>query len=82
MSANLWEGERDPYLDQVPPAHVPTYSAVFHGPLFETVVVSEPLFDESGVDGIVRWEAESTALSDTFDELGARAGRTRRVERL
>ena len=52
--ANLWEGERDPYWDDLPPAFVPRYSRQFSGPLFETMFLPESVFLDVGVTGFVR----------------------------
>jgi hypothetical protein len=79
--ANLWEGERDPYWDALPPAFVPRFSAVFSGPLSETMIVPESVLLGLGADGLVRWDAEMTDRPDSYAELSTQAGRTRGIER-
>lgn len=79
--ANLWEGERDPYWDDLPPAFVPRFSAVFAGPLDETMIVPESVLFSLGADGLVRWDAEMTERPDSYAELSTQAGRTRGIER-
>ena len=79
--ANLWEGEPDPYWDDVPAPFVPRFSPVLSGPLFEIVVVPESVFFGLDVDGIVRWDSAATDLPDTYAGLIAQASRTRRLER-
>jgi hypothetical protein len=79
--ANLWEGERDPYWDHLPPAFVPRFSRVLSAPLFETIIVPESLFLDLGADGLVRWDAEVADRPDSYQELSDQAARTRGVER-
>ena len=79
--ANLWEGERDPYWDDLPPAFVPRFSAVFSGPLDETMIVPESVLLGLGTDGLVRWDAEMTDRPDSYTELSTQAGRTLGIER-
>ena len=79
--ANLWEGERDPYWDDLPPAFVPRFSAVFSGPLNETMIVPESVLLGLGTEGLVRWDALIADWPDSYAELSAHAGRTRGIER-
>ncbi len=79
--ADLWDGERDRYWDDVPPAVVPTYSRVFTGPLFEAIFVPEPVLLGFGVDGIVRWDSGIIDHPESYAELVDLARRTRGLER-
>ncbi len=79
--ANLWEGERDPYWDGLPPAFVPRFSSVLSGPLFETMFLPESVFLGLGADGLVRWDAEVADRPETYAELSTQAARTRGIER-
>ncbi|MFK7919093.1 MAG: hypothetical protein AB8G14_13535 [Ilumatobacter sp.] len=79
--ANLWEGERDPYWDDVPPAFVPRFSRVLSGPLFETVILPESVLTDLGVDGFVRWDAAVIDPPDSLTRLSSYTTRTRGIER-
>ncbi len=78
--ADLWDGARDPYWDDVPAVFVPTFSAVFGGPLFEAIFVPEPLMLDLGVDGIVRWDSDVADRPDSYDELVGHSRRMRGLE--
>lgn len=79
--ANLWEGEQDPYWDELPLAVVPTFSTVFGGPTFEVIVMPESLIYEFGLDGVARWDAPVGDRPDTHDELTTYVARLRGLER-
>ena len=79
--ANLWEGERDPYWDDLPPAFVPRFARVMSGPVDETMIVSESVLLGLGVDGLVRWDVGMTERPDSYAELSNQAARTRGIER-
>ncbi|MDJ0953095.1 MAG: hypothetical protein QNJ81_05405 [Acidimicrobiia bacterium] len=79
--ANLWEGERDPYWDDLPAVVVPSYSSVYGGALFEVVVLPESLLLSLGVDGVARWEAAATETVETYAGLVEHATQLRGIER-
>lgn len=79
--ANLWEGERDPFWDTLPPAFVPRFSPVLAGPLFETMILPESLFLDLGGVGFVRWDARAVSQPGSYRELVEQSTRTRRIER-
>ncbi len=67
--ANLWQGERDPYWNDVPSTLVPTYVSALAGPLRELFVVPESLMTRLGVVGDVRWDAALDRVPDTHNTL-------------
>lgn len=78
--ANLWEGERDPYWDDVPAPLVPRFSSVFGRPTFETIILTESLLLDLGVDGLVRWDSPMIDRPETYPDLVAQSQNIRRLE--
>lgn len=79
--ANLWEGDRSPYWDELPAPFVPRFSRVLSGPLVEAMFLPEPVLLGLGIDGLIRWDAELVDPPVTYEELDRHAERTRGIER-
>lgn len=78
---NLWEGERDPYWDEVPSALAPRYSRVLGGPLVELYIAPAGVLDDLGIEGGVRWDASVVDPPRTQAALDRLTARYRGVER-
>jgi len=79
--ANLWEGDRAPFWDDLPAPFVPRFSRVFSGPVSEVMFVPEAELLALGGNGLVRWDAELTDPPDAYSELSRQANRTRGIDR-
>lgn len=79
--ANLWEGERNPYWDDVPAAFVPRFSRVFAGPSFETMIVPESLLLSWDVIGSLRWDTVVSTAPASLAGLAEHANQVRGIDR-
>ncbi|MEO1064725.1 MAG: hypothetical protein AAFZ07_25180 [Actinomycetota bacterium] len=79
--ADLWDGPRDPYWDELPAPFVPRFLRVLGGPSFESIVVPEALLLDLNLVGQVRWDSALADRPDTFDQLERHAARTSGIER-
>jgi putative ABC transport system permease protein len=78
---DLWDGEVDPWWDDVPGDAVPRFIRAFGGASFELVIVTESQLLRLSPPGRVRWDAALAAPPRTRGGLDALAGSYRRLER-